>query len=64
MAESVTLELHKYDKLGVMHIGVTEDGTAVVAGDLKKLDDGDEYTFERTGVTVKRNGDEFTFTRE
>ncbi len=63
MSDSVTLDLHSNGKLGVMHIGVLEDGTAVVAGDVHKMEDGEEYTFPRTGVTVKRAGDEFTFSR-
>ncbi|RMG57115.1 MAG: hypothetical protein D6717_05320 [Gammaproteobacteria bacterium] len=63
MSDSVTLSLHSNGKLGVLHIGVLEDGSAVVAGDVHKMQDGEEYTFSRTGVTVKRSGDEFTFSR-
>ena len=62
-AESITLKPHGYDNLGIIHCGVLEDHTAVCAGDLHKLEDGEEYTFARVGVTVKRNGDEFVFTK-
>ena len=63
-AESITLKPHSYDKLGILHCGVLEDYTAVCAGDLHKLADGESFTFERVGVTVKRSGDEFVFTKQ
>jgi len=63
-AESITLKPHSYDKLGILHCGVLEDYTAVCAGDLHKLEDGESFVFERVGVSVKRNGDEFVFTRQ
>ncbi len=63
-AESITLAPHSYDKLGILHCGVLEDYTAVCAGDIYKLGDGEEHTFERTGVTVKRKGDDFVFTKQ
>ena len=63
-AESLTLKPHSYDKLGILHCGVLEDYTAVCAGELHKLDDGESFTFERAGVTVKRNGDEFVYTKK
>ncbi len=62
-AESITLTPHSYDKLGILHCGVLKDKTAVCAGDLHKLEDGESYTFPRTGVTVKRSGDEFVFSK-
>ncbi len=63
-AESLTLKPHSYDKLGAIHCGVLEDYTAVCAGDLHKLDDGESWTFERARVTVRRDGEEFVFTRQ
>ncbi|HEB67262.1 MAG TPA: hypothetical protein ENI93_04880 [Gammaproteobacteria bacterium] len=63
-AESLTLKPHSYDKLGILHCGVLEDYTAVCAGELHKLEDGESFTFERAGVTVKRSGDEFVFTKQ
>ncbi len=61
--ESITLTPNHYDKLGVIHCGVLRDYTVVCAGDLHPLADGEEYCFERVGVTARRNGDEVTFTR-
>ncbi len=63
MSETVTVTPHKYDRLGVIHVGVLQDYTAVVAGDVHKLEDGESWTFERTGVTVTRKGDEFEFSK-
>jgi len=64
MAESITLTPNTYGKLGIIHCGVLHDLTASCAGDLHKLDDGEKYTFERARVTVSRNGEEFTFTKQ
>ena len=62
-AESITLTPHHYDKLGIIHCGVLEDETAVCAGELHKLGDGESYTFARTGVTVERKGSDFVFSK-
>ncbi len=64
MSESITLTPNTYDTLGIVHCGVLRDLTASCAGDLHKLEDGEEYTFKRARVTVKRNGEEFTFTKQ
>ncbi len=64
MTDSITLKANSYDKLGSVHCGVLRDLTASCAGDLHKLEDGEEYTFERARVTVKRSGEEFTFTKQ
>ncbi len=62
--QSISLTPGSYDKLGVIHCGVISDFTVACAGDLHQLQDGEEYTFKRTQVTVKRNGDEVVFTKE
>lgn len=62
--ETISLKPGTYDNLGVVHCGVTRDLTATCAGDLHKLEDGEEYTFSRAHVKVKRNGDEFVFTKQ
>ncbi len=61
--ESVTLTPKHYDKLGVLHVGVTHEGFVTVAGDVADIEDGQEITFDRTGVTVKRNGSEYVFSK-
>lgn len=63
MTDSVTLTPGRYDKLGVLHVGVGRDGFVAVAGDVYTLADGETHRFERTGVSVTRQGDEYTFTR-
>ncbi len=64
MAEaSITLTPHHYDKIGVVHCGVAHEGRVSVAGDVANLADGEEHFFPRTGIRVKRQGDEYIFTR-
>jgi len=62
--ESITLSTHTYDKLGVYHCDVPYDGHIVVAGDPRDIADGESIEFERTGITAKRSGDEYTFSRK
>ena len=64
MSESVTIKEGQYDKLGITHCGVIRGFKVNCAGELKMLDDGEEYFFERPGVTAKRNGDEVTFSKQ
>lgn len=61
--ESVTLTPKHYDKLGVLHVGVTREGFVTVAGDVADIEDGQEVTFERTGVKVRRSGSEYEFAK-
>lgn len=63
MSETLTLKPRRYDKLGVVHCGVGERGFVAVAGDTVTLAEGESHTFPRTGITVTRKGDEYTFTR-
>ena len=46
--ETVTLSLQQSAKLGVVHVAVTEDGSVVVAGEMRRLDDGETHRFERS----------------
>ncbi len=64
MADSITLGPLQYDKLGVLHVGVGRDGFVAVAGDVHTLADGERHRFERTGVTVTRRGEAYTFSRD
>ncbi len=63
MAETLTLTPHHNGKLGVVHVAVTEDHTLYVAGERTRVADGEEKVLSRSGITVRRNGDEYTFTR-
>ena len=60
---SITLGPRQHDKLGVYHCGVTREGFIVVAGEPRDIDDGEEIVFERSGITAKRSGSEYTFSR-
>ncbi len=61
--ETLTLTALHHDKLGIIHCGVTREGLVVVAGDQKAIADGEEVVFDRTGIKVRRNGEEYTFAR-
>lgn len=61
--ETVTLTPRHHDKLGVLHVGVTREGFVSVAGEVADIDDGQEVTFERSGVKVRRNGGEYEFAK-
>ena len=62
-ANTLTLKPRKYDKLGVVHCGVTREGFIAVGGDPRDIADGEEITFERVGIKAKRKGSEYTFTK-
>lgn len=62
--ESITLTPHNYDKLSVYHCDVPYEGRIVVAGDPRDIADGESFYFERTGITAKRSGSEYTFSRK
>ena len=62
--QSITLTPKTYDKIGVIHCGVTRDGFISVAGDVRDMADGEEILFERVGIKARRKGAEYTFTRK
>ena len=61
--DSLTLMPTKHDKLGIIHCGVTREGFIAVGGEPRDIEDGQEITFERPGIRVRRQGSEYTFTR-
>lgn len=61
---TLTLTAHQYGKLGLIHCGVTHSGFVAVAGDTADIADGQTLRFARGGVTVTRQGEQYTFTRE
>jgi hypothetical protein len=62
-SESITLTPAKHGKLGLLHCGVTREGFIAVAGDTANIADGEDVTFTRCNITVRRNGSEYVFTR-
>jgi hypothetical protein len=60
---SITLGPREHEKLGVYHCGVTREGFISVAGEPRNIDDGEEIVFERCGITAKRSGSEYTFSK-
>jgi hypothetical protein len=60
---SITLGPREHEKLGVYHCGVTREGFIAVAGEPRNIDDGEEIVFERSGITAKRSGSEYTFSK-
>lgn len=61
--ETVTLTPKTYNKLGIIHCGVSSEGFIAVGGDTSDIADGKEVTFERSSIKVKRNGSEYTFSK-
>jgi len=61
---TLTLEPKKYDKLGVIHCGVTREGFIAVGGDTSDIADGEEVVFERVKIKAKRSGSEYTFSKQ
>lgn len=62
--ESITLGPREHGKLGVYHVGVTRSGFIAVAGDPRDIADNEEIFFERAGITARRKGEEYTFTKQ
>ena len=61
--KSITLAPLRHGKLGIYHCGVTREGFVAVAGDTHNIGDGESYLFTRCGITAKRSGSEYTFSR-
>jgi len=60
---SITLGPREHDKLGVYHCGVTREGFIAVAGEPRDIADGEEIAFDRCGISVRRSGSEYTFSK-
>ena len=61
--ETLTLKPLTHGKVGIYHCGVTREGFVAVGGDSQDLADGKSFLFVRCGITAKRNGSEYTFSR-
>ena len=56
--ESITLGPREHGKPGIYHCGVTREGFIAVAGEPSNIDDGEEISFERSGIKAARKGSE------
>ena len=63
MSETLTLQPFHYGKIGVVHCGVTREGTVSCGGDIARLEDGGQHRFDRGGILVRRNGSDYRFER-
>ena len=60
---TLSLEAKEYDTLGIVHCGVTREGLVVVGARQFFIEDGEEQVAEHVGVTVRRAGEQYTFTK-
>jgi len=60
---TVTVAPHRYDKIGVLHCGVTEEGFVTVGGDVSNIAEGETVKFDRNKISVNRKGEEYTFAK-
>jgi hypothetical protein len=60
---TVTLSRQSSAKLGAAHVAVTEDGSVVVAGEMRRLADGERHRFDRSGIVVQRHGESWEFAK-
>ena len=61
--EAITLSPLTHGKVGIYHCGVTREGLVAVCGNQQDLDDGKSFLFENCGITAKRDGSDYTFSR-
>jgi len=61
--QTVTLARQESAKLGAAHVAVIEDESVVVAGEMRKLADGESHFFQRSRIEARRKGDQWTFTK-
>jgi hypothetical protein len=61
--DTITLAPKGYDKVGIIHCGVTREGFISVGGDVRDIADGEEIVFDRTGIKASRKGSEYTFSK-
>lgn len=61
--ESITISPLHIDKVGAYHCVVTREGHVAVGGDTHEIADGESFLFVRSGITAKRSGSLYTFSR-
>lgn len=60
---TLCLEAREYDTIGLIHCGVTREGLVAIGGQQFNVEDGEEQTAEHVGITVRREGEQYTFTK-
>ena len=60
---TLRLEAREYDTIGPLHCGVTRDGLVAICGQQFNIEDGEEKVAEHVGITVRREGEQYTFTK-
>lgn len=60
---TLRLEVREYDTIGPIHCGVTREGLVAIGGRQFDVEDGGEQTAEHVGITVRREGEQYTFTK-
>ena len=59
--KTLCLEAREYGTIGVVHCGVTRDGLVAIGGRQIELEDGEVKAAENIGITVRREGEQYTF---
>ena len=57
------LTVPQQSKLGVLHCEATRSGFIAVADEPRDIADGETIVFDRSGITAKRVGEQYTFSR-
>ncbi len=60
---TLRLEAREYDTIGPIHCGVTREGLVAIGGQQFNIEDGEEQTAEYVGITVRREGEQYTFSK-
>ena len=60
---SIVLTPRHNGKVGVYYCGVMREGIIAIAEEPRDIAGGEEMFFDRSGVTTRRNGSEYMFSR-
>lgn len=60
---TLRLEAREYDTIGLIHCGVTREGLVAIGGQQFNVEDGEKQTAEHVGITVRREGEQYTFSK-
>ena len=60
---TLRLEAREYGTIGLIHCGVTREGLVAIGGQQFDVEDGGEQTAEHVGITVRREGEQYTFSK-
>lgn len=60
---TLRLEAREYDTIGLIHCGVTREGLVAIGGRQFNVEDGEEQAAEHVGITVRREGEQYTFSK-